>query len=538
LREVIALAAVLLLGGSGSARANGWQGSGLGATPSLSLAVAVVLALLPLLRRRTSAAAVLVLLASLASPRTSSAIVCTFQGTGGSGTVAWSNAGRWNQGGSGGNATCPPGPNDSAVYNTGSRVQEVDTNVYVGSVSLTSGFTGSLYLDPGKTLTVVGTWNQGGGIFGQNAGVYTATTGQITIGGSFILSGGTSSTLMNVAGAFTATGGTFMHNGGTVMLSSPTSQTFASNAATFSTLAIDDGDLVTGNGLVGYWKLDEASGTTFADTSASANSGTLHNSQTWVTPTSASSLPGLSFTDPAGLSFDGSSNYGTMGTTNLPALNASMTIALWAYYTSIDSSNRNAFALKSGSAAVQIGQRGSALVASKSGGVILATASSTPASGWHHLAYTFDGTTHRLYLDGGTATTSTVAPDTGAPTSVWIGTYNGGSELWAGSLDDVRIYSRVLGATEIAALAAGNQVGTSLATQTLTGNPTVLGDLLITRGTLAAGNAAITVANNWSNSGGAFTTGTTGGVTFNGSASGNAILAGAAARSRSAAPRS
>jgi hypothetical protein len=388
---------------------------------------------------------------------------------------------------------------------------------------------------------VVGTWSQGGGIFGQSAGVYTTTTGQIIIGGSFILSGGTfsaSSTLMNVAGAFTATGGTFMHNNGTVMLSSPTSQTFASNAATFSTLAIDDGDLVAGNGLVGYWKLDEASGTTFADTSASGNSGTLHNSQTWVTPTSTSGLPGLNFTDPAGLSFDGSSNYGTMGITNLPAINASMTIALWVYYPSIDSSNRNAFALKSGSAAVQIGQRGSALVASKSGGVILATASSTPTSGWHHLAYTFDGTTHRLYLDGGTATTSTVAPDTGAATSVWIGTYNGGSELWAGSLDDVRIYSRVLAATEIAALAAGNQVGTSLATQTLTGNPTVLGDLLITRGTLAAGNTAITVANNWSNSGGAFTTGTTGGVTFNGSASGNAILAGAAARSRSAAPRS
>ncbi len=34
------------------------------------------------------------------------------------------------------------------------------------------------------------------------------------------------------------------------------------------------------------------------------------------------------------------------------------------------------------------------------------------AGGWHHVAYTFDGTTHKLYLDGGTPNTSTTAANT------------------------------------------------------------------------------------------------------------------------------
>ena len=208
----------------------------------------------------------------------------------------------------------------------------------------------------------------------------------------------------------------------------------------------------------------------------------------------------------------------------MPNVTGSMTIAFWLYYASIPSTNQNAVVLTNGTSKVQICLRSSALVAARSGGNILVTASSTPTSGWHHVAYTYNGTTHSLYVDGGTPATSTAASDaTATPTTVYLGTYNGANELLAGRLDDVRVYKRVLSATEIASLAAGNQPGTGVATQTVTGNPTVSGDLVISSGTLAAGNTTITVGNNWLNDGGIFTTGTTGVVILNGSATGQVI---------------
>lgn len=80
------------------------------ATEGTSLLVHILVALiigLPLfwLRHRRAALAALLLIAAL--PRSSSAIVCTLQGTGGSGGVSWSNANRWTQSGTGGNSVCP-----------------------------------------------------------------------------------------------------------------------------------------------------------------------------------------------------------------------------------------------------------------------------------------------------------------------------------------------------------------------------------------------------------------------------------------------
>ena len=83
-------------------------------------------------------------------------------------------------------------------------------------------------------------------------------------------------------------------------------------------------------------------------------------------------------------------------------------------------------------------------------------------------------------------------------------------------VDDVRIYSRALSATEISALAAGYQPGTGLRRRRrMTGSPTIAGDLVIASGTLSAGSNNLTVGGNWWNYGGMFIG--TGTVTFNGS---------------------
>ncbi len=64
---------------------------------------------------------------------------------------------------------------------------------------------------------------------------------------------------------------------------------------------------------------------------------------------------------------------------------------------------------------------------------------------WHHVAYTYDGKTIRLYVDGVEDATLDAVIDTGVAgeTNVNVGSQLGGS-LFQGLMDDVRIYQEVL----------------------------------------------------------------------------------------------
>ena len=64
----------------------------------------------------------------------------------------------------------------------------------------------------------------------------------------------------------------------------------------------------------------------------------------------------------------------------------------------------------------------------------------------------------------------------GATTAVYLGTFDGGGELFNGALDDVRIYNVALSSTQVAQLAAGRYPGTGgYATTTLAANTTANG---------------------------------------------------------------
>lgn len=80
---------------------------------------------------------------------------------------------------------------------------------------------------------------------------------------------------------------------------------------------------------------------------------------------------------------------------------------------------------------------------------------------WHHVAGTYDGTLLELWIDGALGeSTDNVLPPAYDETPVTIGgDLNGGvpALLWSGAVDDVRLYSRVLTADEIGALADGPQ---------------------------------------------------------------------------------
>jgi hypothetical protein len=71
-------------------------------------------------------------------------------------------------------------------------------------------------------------------------------------------------------------------------------------------------------------------------------------------------------------------------------------------------------------------------------------------NGWSHLAATYDGSSLKLYVNGGLVQTLAVAGSILTSTGVL---HMGGNAVWneryAGLLDDVRIYNRALNGTEI-----------------------------------------------------------------------------------------
>ena len=88
----------------------------------------------------------------------------------------------------------------------------------------------------------------------------------------------------------------------------------------------------------------------------------------------------------------------------------------------------------------------------KGGGPWLVCTAIPSANVWHHLAYTYDGTTHILYIDGVEQATSTSVGQTGTVTSVQIGAASNYSEYFNGRIDEVRIYNTALTAAQISAL--------------------------------------------------------------------------------------
>jgi hypothetical protein len=70
---------------------------------------------------------------------------------------------------------------------------------------------------------------------------------------------------------------------------------------------------------------------------------------------------------------------------------------------------------------------------------------------WHHLAATRDNNTYKFYIDGKLVGSSPIlTPGVGTITTseYTLGyCYNAGYKYWKGSLDDLRIYKRVISAT-------------------------------------------------------------------------------------------
>ncbi|RKY10123.1 MAG: hypothetical protein DRP66_00455 [Planctomycetota bacterium] len=208
-------------------------------------------------------------------------------------------------------------------------------------------------------------------------------------------------------------------------------------------------------GLVGWWKLDETSGTTANDSSGNDNHGTLKN------------MSGDEWTGgviDGALEFDG--NNDSVLAPSMAVPETAFTFALWfkpdADWSFASGTERffdwmDAAGTSRPYWTFNMGGDGKIGLGVYIDGVkynnIKTTTSSWSSADWHHLAVTWDGTDFKVYVNAvqeGPAVTHSGSHF--ANSGLCIGKRREGTWRFDGLLDDVRIYNRALDADEIAAL--------------------------------------------------------------------------------------
>ena len=160
------------------------------------------------------------------------------------------------------------------------------------------------------------------------------------------------------------------------------------------------------------------------------------------------------------LSFDGDNEYATAGDAGFAPVGGPQTLEMWINYVA-PSGTQDFLVLRTDfESGVQVGIHDGALAAWRvyTDRVLVQAPTTPPAGAWHHVAYSYDGTTHILYLDGAAVDTETVPADDRTPTSAWLGT-DGSGNLYKGLMDEVRVWSLTRTAAQVAADMAHTPAG-------------------------------------------------------------------------------
>ncbi|MDP8231026.1 MAG: LamG domain-containing protein [Candidatus Gorgyraea atricola] len=191
-----------------------------------------------------------------------------------------------------------------------------------------------------------------------------------------------------------------------------------------------------GNAPVGYWPLDENTGTNAYDRSGNGNDGTINNA-TWVQGKHGSAL-----------SFDGDADRVNCGNNNILDITGAVTIESWVRPNSYDI-HYPIFLIKQGeyyrTGLCGVGD-GRVFFRIKIGGVSKQAYSSSyvPLNKWTHVVGVYDGAYMKVYLNGvlnGTPVAQTGNIDT-TTNQLVLGAYDtGGSYSFDGTIDDVKLYN-------------------------------------------------------------------------------------------------
>lgn len=209
-------------------------------------------------------------------------------------------------------------------------------------------------------------------------------------------------------------------------------------------------------GLFGWWKFDEGTGGSAADSSGNGDTGTLQNSATWT----AGKIGAGALSVVNGGS--GSGSY--VSTANLGTINVGRSLAAWVYPTDLTGQSGHNIILSGSTFSywIEVLSNGHLDFHDINGNDHEYTGATIPTNQWTFVSSTCDfgtGST-TLFING-----SQVKQDVGSycndnSTQAYdIGTYgpSPGNYGWTGYLDDVRIYERTLTASDVSALyALGN----------------------------------------------------------------------------------
>ncbi len=219
------------------------------------------------------------------------------------------------------------------------------------------------------------------------------------------------------------------------------------------------------SGLVGYWKMDEASaGSTVKDFTANGNNGTPNGSG------GANNLPqptvdfpeNMNVSDTRSLSFDGTDDSVDLNQSSTLKPTTALTVSAWVRRTGTLTNFKGI--VTSPETATDVGGY---LLTGMNTNVIRASIDTNGSGGWasadsttvlalntwYLVTETWDGTNVRIYINGSLEATTAAA-------SIGYGTTTKNAEIgryrtygnWPGNIDDVRIYNRALSAAEIKAL--------------------------------------------------------------------------------------
>ena len=216
----------------------------------------------------------------------------------------------------------------------------------------------------------------------------------------------------------------------------------------------------TNLGLVGYWPMNENTGTVASDFSGNRNRGILTGGPTWGEGKRGKAL-----------SFDANDDLVTAGTPASLNITGALTISAWIYPRTFGSSASSfrgrivdkendfvsgySFSLYDPNTA-GVPNDTFALFINASGGNLNCFASngSIVLRKWQHVAVTLDSSKNCIpYVNGAKATTTAgfimgSLPTSGSNSFV-IGNNSGNTREFDGSLDEIRIYNRALSADEI-----------------------------------------------------------------------------------------
>ena len=240
------------------------------------------------------------------------------------------------------------------------------------------------------------------------------------------------------------------------------------------------------NGIVGWWKLDDASSgtspTTAVDSSGNGNTGTLTDSTGPTLPTWTTGMIGNAVKLTVG-----SQDYINMGDPAILRLAGSFTVSAWVNLNSLPTSGNIASIVDKHTATgwenYEIDVRNTAgvytwelLFNNNSGTAYTASYTATPGLGtWYLVTGVWDSSTSNeyLYLNGtlvATVNQAGAVPDASSGRYLQIGVQNQTAGKYLdGTVDDVRVYNRALSAAEVGQLYGGASCGPAAPSSNLVG---------------------------------------------------------------------